>query len=351
MRQIRGLGVALAFLSIGLLAGSVGAESLVLYSGRSKSLVDPLIEQFEQKTDIEVQVKYGKGAQLLATLNQEGDYSPADVFWANTVGVLGTAAKAGHLAKLPASITDIPGSFHSSSGRWVPFSARFRVLAYNSNNVDPSDLPDSVLDLPELEQYQGRVGWTPPYSSFQDFVTAMRVTEGRSTTAQWLSDMQQLNPKSYSSNTPMITAMAQGQLDIALTNHYYVHRKHGGAAGAYENSGQGEQTQQAQSGAPVKIYHFEPGDVGNLALVTGAGMLKGAENKSAAKRFLKFLLSPQAQQFAAQTVNEYPVIANVNLPDHVLSMDRVLKLSPDFEFERLNELDQTLKLLREEGLF
>jgi iron(III) transport system substrate-binding protein len=225
------------------------------------------------------------------------------------------------------------------------------VLAYNPNKVDPSELPDSVLELPELEQFEGRVGWTPTYSSFQDFVTAMRVTEGRSTTARWLSDMQQLDPKSYSSNTPMITAMAQGQLDIALTNHYYVHRKHGGAEGAYEGQGQGAEQQQAQSGAPVKIYHFEPGDVGNLALVTGAGMLKGAGNKPAAKRFLKFLLSTQAQQFLAQSVNEYPVIADVSRPDQVLSMERVLELSPDFEYERLNELDGTLKLLRQEGLF
>jgi len=44
--------------------------------------------------------------------------------------------------------------------------------------------------------------------------------------------MQALNPNSYTSNTPMIRALASGEIDVALTNHYYVYQlKHGGAEG------------------------------------------------------------------------------------------------------------------------
>lgn len=358
-------GVSLIAGTLGLLAGPAAAaeDSLVLYSGRSKSLIEPLIERFEKQTDTTVKVKYGTGPQLLQTLSQEGEYTSADVFWANTAGTLGAARNADLLQPLPKQILDLPDAFTPSSGRWVPITARFRVLAYNPNQVSADELPDSVLNLPELTQVEGRVGWTPTYTSFQDFVTALRISKGRSTAGDWLESMKQLEPKAYSENTPMVRALAAGELDLALTNHYYIHRlKHGGAEGEYEGHeeeeeehGAGEEGEEEghdlKPKAPVKIHHFKPGDPGNLALVTGAGLVKGSDHPKAAKRFIRFLLSKQAQQFAANQVNEYPVRGDVKLPDHLLEMKRVLKLSPDFDFERLRELKATLKLLREKGVF
>ena len=70
-------------------------EELIVYSGRSKSLVDPIIKQFEKENGIEVQVKYGNTAQLALTLMEEGEKSPADVFWAQDGGALGAISKNG----------------------------------------------------------------------------------------------------------------------------------------------------------------------------------------------------------------------------------------------------------------
>ena len=50
---------------------------LIIYSGRSESLVGPIIRQFADTTGIDVQVKYGKTGALAATLLEEGDKSPA----------------------------------------------------------------------------------------------------------------------------------------------------------------------------------------------------------------------------------------------------------------------------------
>ena len=62
------------------------SEPLVLYSGRSESLVDAVIQQFSQATGIPVEVKYAGTSQLAATLLEEGDNSPADVFFAQDPG-------------------------------------------------------------------------------------------------------------------------------------------------------------------------------------------------------------------------------------------------------------------------
>lgn len=359
---IRVMSVLVAAL---LLAGcgggipGVGQEAdVIVYSGRSKALVDPLIERFEQETGLNAEVRYGKDAALLAGLKMEGKHTPADLLWANTVGALVAASDLGMLSKLPEEILARPGAdaYVPENGRWVPITMRFRVLAYNTKHVDPEQLPDSVMELPELTRFTGRVGWTPAYSSFQDFITAMRLVHGRKATKQWLQGMKALNPKSYTQNTPMIRALAAGALDIALTNHYYVMRiKYGGAEGEFEGFEAAERRARAKkfspdAHAPIEIYHFESGDVGNLALVTGMGVLKYSDNRRAALRLLKFFLSKPAQRFAARKVHEYPVVPGVQGPEHMMSLEESLKISPDIEFTQLADLRKTTQLLREVGL-
>lgn len=344
-------------LSLFLLAGCSESDpdELVIYSGRSQALVDELVADFEEQTGSEVSVRYGNDAELLAVMGEEGDQSPADVYWANTTGALANASGQGMLVQLPDSLLNKPASYTSSSGEWAPVTVRFRVLAYNPQNVDVDELPGSVLDLPGMEQFEGRIGWTPTYSSFYDFITAMRLTEGDDTTQEWLQSMTELNPKPYSSNTPMVQAIASGEIDIGLTNHYYVLRiKQGGAGGGSADT-DSDSDSDSYAGEPnpdatIETYHFDTGDIGNLALVTGAGQLQTAKNPELAQQFLSFLLSRQAQEFAAQSVHEYPVIREVELPGYMLDEEKALELSPEYDYEQLQQLEGTLNLLREVGL-
>jgi len=325
-------------------------DELVVYSGRSQALVDGLVQDFRERTGISIKVRYGNDAELLAVLNEEGDKSPADVIWANTTGALSNATENDLLEVLPDSLLNKPAAYASDSGKWVPVTVRFRVMVYNPDRVDQEDLPESVMDLPSMKQFEGRIGWTPTYSSFYDFLTAMRITKGTEVTREWLQDMQALNPKSYNSNTPMVQAVGAGEIDIAITNHYYpVQMKYGGAEGyyeGYEHYGQPEPDPEAR----FEPYHFTEGDIGNLALVTGAGQLKTADNPELAQRFLSFLLSQQAQQYAAESVNEYPVMKGVSLPDYLLDEAAAFELSPDYNYEQLQQLEETLNLMREVGL-
>ena len=351
------LSASLVFVLVVSLVGCGGeSDDLVIYSGRSKALVDSLVTMYEEEEDVSVRVKYGSDAQLLAALQEEGSQSPADVFWANTTGALGNAVDNDLLAELPSSVTEKPQRFLPSNQRWTPVTTRFRVLAYNSDTVNPDDLPDTVKNLPRLQDVEGRMGWTPAYSSFQDFVTAMRVSEGTDTTRAWLRGMKDLNPKSYTSNTPMIRALAAGEIDMALTNHYYVLRlKHGGAEGEYEGGEEEEEEHEeeeedVQDSAPVETYRFAEGDLGNLALVTGAGVLQTSNQSEEAQQFLQFLLSETAQSYAANRVNEYPVVSGTEVPNYMVPVDSALALSPEFDFRRLQEMDPTLDLLRDAGL-
>ncbi|MEM1126555.1 MAG: iron ABC transporter substrate-binding protein [Bacteroidota bacterium] len=310
------------------------AGTLTVYAGRSQSLVDALVERFEAESGIDVDVRYGRDAELIATLEEEGAESPADVFWANTPGALGAVSNANLLTALPDSLTGRPDAFVPSSGLWVPVTIRFRTMAYNTNALSSDDLPGSVLELPGATNLTGRMGWTPTYSSFQDFVTAMTITEGEDATNAWIDGIQALEPIAYSSNTPMLQALAAGEIDVALTNHYYILRI---------TEGEGDP-------APVATHFFEPGDVGNLALVTGAGLLQTSDQDAAALSFLRFLLSEEAENYSAERVYEYPVIQLEDVPDYLLPFEQARALSPTFDFEQLRELEGTLALLRDQEM-
>ena len=66
------------------------AGKLVIYSGRKESLVGPIIEQFQSMTGIEVDVNYGTSTEIASQLMLEGDKSPADVFYAQDPGAVGS---------------------------------------------------------------------------------------------------------------------------------------------------------------------------------------------------------------------------------------------------------------------
>ena len=106
---VRALGfVFLLPLTVSMAATACGgssSDSLVVYSGRSESLVGPIIDQFRDATGIDVSVKYGKTPQIAATLLEEGDNSPADVFFAQDSGDLGVVV--GMLSALPDDIVDL----------------------------------------------------------------------------------------------------------------------------------------------------------------------------------------------------------------------------------------------------
>ena len=91
----------IAAAAVALPACSLDSNSLTLYSGRSQTLVSPLLESFIEDTGIDIQVKYASSAAIAATILEEGENSPADVVFLQDPGYLGSLAHAGRLAGTP----------------------------------------------------------------------------------------------------------------------------------------------------------------------------------------------------------------------------------------------------------
>lgn len=304
---------------------------LIVYSGRSETLIGPILEQFEAESGIKVGVRYGETAEMAATILEEGENSPADVYIAQDAGALGALAAEGVLAPLPDDLlSQVDPRFRSADGVWVGLSGRARVVAYNLERVDPDDLPDSIWGFTEPE-WQGRIGWVPTNGSFQAFVTAMRVLEGDDRARAWLEGIVANEPVEYANNGVALQGVAAGEVDVAFINHYYLLQ-----AIAQE----GEDFNAAN-------YFLPGGDSGSLVNIAGAGILTTSEHQEAARELLEFLLSVAAQTYFAEQTFEYPLIEGVAADPRLPTLAEIE--TPDLDLSNLADLQGTLELLQEVG--
>lgn len=318
-------------------ANAADSGKLVIYSGRSESLVQPIIDQFEAATGISVDVRYGSTSEIAGVLLEEGANSPADLFYAQDPGGLGAVQAAGLLETLPESILAVaPERFRAGDGSWVGISGRARVIAYNTDAIsDPTaQLPADIYDFVNPE-WKDRLGWAPTNASFQAMVTAMRQMWGEDKTRTWLEGIQANNPMVFEGNTPIVEAVGAGEIDAGFVNHYYLYRF---------------LSEQGESFA-ARNYFLPGGGPGSLIMVSGAGILKSAENPDNAQRFIEFLLSvPGQQYFAAQTF-EYPVIQEgVTLPASLPPMADLEAVAADIPLADLADLQGTLDMLIDLGI-
>ncbi|MGH3042130.1 MAG: extracellular solute-binding protein, partial [Gaiellaceae bacterium] len=220
MRRLGLIAILLALLATAACGGEDG--DITVYSGRQEDLVEDLLEQFEEDTGITLDVRYGDSAELAATIAEEGENSPADVFFAQDAGSLGSVAAEGLLARLPAETTErVDERFRDPESHWVGTSGRVRVVAYNTDALSEDELPDSIWDYAD-PAWHGRLGLAPTNASFQAMVTAMRLEEGDERAREWLEGIEANEPRIFENNVQTVEAVAAGEIDAGFVNHYYL---------------------------------------------------------------------------------------------------------------------------------
>ena len=283
--------------------GSSDTSSITVYSGRGEDLIQPVFDLFEERTGISVDVRYGGSSEMALLIDTEGDRSPADIFISQSPGAVGFLEQRGRLVELSeTTLFRVSSDFSGSDGRWVGITGRVRVLVYNTDNVHPGDLPDSVLDLVG-DEFAGRVGVAPNNGSFQDFVTALRSKLGDATTLTWLEGMAANASPNYPKNSAIVDAVARGEVDMGLVNHYYL-------VGALEE----DPTLTAAN------HVFPEGDLGSLLIVSAAAVLDSSDDSAAAESLIEFLLSDEAQELSANAEKEYPLVAGVPQPEGLVPL-------------------------------
>ena len=275
--------------------GSDG-DALTVYSAQHESLVRTMLEDFTAETGIEVEFRDANDTELANQIVQEGEASPADVFLTENSPAIDVVDDAGLLAPLESATLDqVDEAYRPSSGNWVGFAARSTVLAYQPAAVAEADLPGSILELAD-PAYEGRVGIAAGGADFQAIVSAVLALEGEGATREWLTGLER-NAEVYASNTAVMQAVDEGQVDVGVMYHYYWYR---------------DQAENGLLGDDAELHYFRNQDPGAFVSVSGAGVLASSDQPEQAQRLVRFLTDRAAQErLAESSALEYAVGSGV----------------------------------------
>ncbi|HJU06353.1 MAG TPA: extracellular solute-binding protein, partial [Nitrospiraceae bacterium] len=277
---------------------SHAADRLVVYSGRSERLIKPVLDAFQANTGIQIDLLSSATTELVNRLEAEGARTPADVFITNDVGSLERARELGLLLPLDLKAIDgkIPATFRSPDNSWIGISERFWILVYNTSKVNRSDIT-SILDLGD-SRWKGKIAIPNAGSEYlQAGVSVIKAAYGDERTQRFLEGLKtNAGNQVYGKSSQIVDAVAKGQAEVGLVNHYYIFRHLA-----------------AQPGSPIAALmpDQQKGGMGAIVNAAGAGIIKHSRHVELAKRLIEFLISSEGQKMFAELNKEYPLRPDV----------------------------------------
>ena len=285
-------GCLLLLLSAMLMsAGSAPAASneVVIYSARHYGQ-EAAFDAFTKKTGIQLKILNGSTGELFERLKAEGDKSPADILLTVDAGNLWNAARSGLLARTdsPELQANIPAHLRDPENRWVGLTVRARTIMYNTKKVKPSEL--STYEALGDPKWKGRLCLrTSGYIYNQSLLATMIKRHGEAKTESVVRGWVANEPILINGDTKILEAIAAGQCDVGVTNHYYLAR-----------------LVSKDPNFAVAPFWANQETTGTHVNISGAGVTAHAKNRANAVKFLEFLSSPEAQQMFANLSFEYP---------------------------------------------
>lgn len=280
-------------------AGTNSSEKqrLVIYTARDKNVVEEIIPKFEEKhPEVEVEVLTMGAQQILERVRGEKANPQADFWWGGTQSALMTAADEGLLDSVKPSFADsIPELYKDSEDRWYGEMLLPEVIMYNSAALKKEEAPQDWDDLLD-PQYKGKIIIRGVLASgtMRTIYSAMIYRQDANDPApgyEWLKKLD-ANTKEYAqdpTNLYLKLAREEGTLSLWNLQDIMIQK---------ELQKQPFDFIYPASGAPI--------------LVDGVGVVKGAKNMEAAKKFYEFLFDSNLRVELAEKLYQIPTRTDIS---------------------------------------
>ncbi len=276
-------------------SGLASASEVNVYSYREPFLIKPLFDTFTRETGIKVNTVFAKKG-LVERLTSEGINSPADLIFTVDIGRLDSALQAGVTQEVNSDILNknIPSEFRDPAGHWFGLTNRARIIVSSLDRVgeDEIDTYESLAD----PKFAGRICTRSGKHAYMVALTASMIAHhGETETKNWLTGLKEnLARKPQGNDRAQVKAIAEGECDIAIINHYYM--------ALMIN----DEEQVAWADA-VRIHFPNQADRGTHMNISGVALTQSAPNKDNAIKLMEFLSGDIAQQMYGEVNYEYPV--------------------------------------------
>jgi len=306
--------------ALALTSGAVAQDNVLnLYSSRHYQTDEALYAGFTKQTGIKInRIEAGEDA-LIARIESEGERSPADVLITVDAGRLWRAEQMGlfQAVKSAALESRIPASFREPGGHWFGFSMRARVIAYAKSRVKPEEV--STYESLAEPKWKDRICVRSSSNIYNlSLMGALIERLGEAQAERWAKAVRANMARApKGGDTDQLKAVAAGECDVAISNHYY-----------YARLARSAKAEDRAVADKVGIVFPNQAGRGTHVNVSGAGVLKHAPHREAAVKFLEYLASDGAQRYFADGNNEWPVVPDVRVDNPVLAALGAFKYDP-----------------------
>lgn len=290
-------------------AAAVSAHSqekeLNLYSARHYQTDEQLYSNFTKQTGIKINRIEADDNAILERLKNEGKNSPADIIllvdaarlWRAQIDGLFQPVKSKVLdARVPANLR---GKDDGKGAEWYGFSTRGRIIVYNKASVKPEDVPtyESLADPKNKGKVCTRSGSHPYMLSM---IGSMIERNGEAAAEKWAQGVvANFARPPRGGDTDQIKGVASGECGVAVANTYY-----------YVRLLRSTKPEEKEMMSKVGFVWPNQQTSGTHLNISGGGVAKNAPHPEAAKQFLEYLASDEAQAYLANGNNEWPVVAS-----------------------------------------
>jgi iron(III) transport system substrate-binding protein len=261
---------------------------LVLYTAQEEEIYEPIIKEFEERTNLMVKVERGSSEEMTGRLEYEEERPDWDVVFGVGIETLEQSKEHWQVYKSPeaAFITE---SFQCEDNRWTSFSALPLVIMYNTNVVTYRELPVGWNSLLE-PRWKGRIAFVDPRRSdvySAALVTAVHTWEKRGDYLEQF--MENLEYGTLNSMQEVNVGILDGRYSLGVTM---------------------EESAQALLSEGADVDYIYPQE-GTTALPDGTAIVKGCSNPDAARQFLDFTVSRDTQRILVSDLNRRSVRSDV----------------------------------------
>ena len=307
-----------AGLFLGLVACTpTSPREMVVYTSVDDVFARPIAQQFERETGIIVRfvpdTEETKSTGLVNRLIAEKARPQADVFWSGDpvrAALLKTKGVTAAYRSLNAE--GLPAHYSDPEGHWVGFSARARVLIYNTNLVPKGTEPSSVMDLLD-PRFKGKACIANPlFGTTSMHAAALFQVLGDEKARAFFEGFTANGGSIVSSNGEVRRRVAAGDFAVGITDTDDVHVA-------------------LQEGKPVGVVYPDTEGMGTLIIPNAVVLINGGPNPEEGRAFIDYLLSPETEQALAESeAAQMPVRPGVKVPAEVRALDEISPMKTDY---------------------
>ena len=286
---------------------------LIVYTSHKEEVYLPIIQEFENRTGIWVELHAGGTAEMFSKVQEASENGECDIMFGGGVESY-EAQKDLFLPYETDQISKLDPVYVDEDNYWTPFTELPIVFVYNKKLVSYSELPTRWSELFD-DKWKGRIAFADPNNSGTSYTII-------STMEQIFSeDAKSLVPRFYSmldervlkSSGDIIPQVSAGNYLIGITL---------------------EETARKAIDQGYDIAMIYPED-GTSAVPDGCAMLKNAPHSYNAGKFIDFVVGYDTQKYAMNNFFRRSVRTDLNRSAnagiHLISFD--IKKSAEEEKE------------------